>query len=184
MSNGTGGSTATAAAATTTTQINTVEAYKSVIDFNKTIISMSSAVLAALIAYLIYQNVEFRLFNYVSVALLVISILLSIFGFGQAIRTVKDGVSRTGTIALTNFGAIFLMAGILANLFIKDDIKTIDEILKSVEKSTITLDKKLLPQNCKSIELKDDDYILQYKGDTTNSVVTYSIKKQTIVSIK
>ncbi len=162
----------------------TVEAYKSVIDFNKTIISISSTILAALIAYLVYQKIEFRLINYVSLILLVISITLSIWGFGQAIATVKDGKSRTGTIALTNFGAFFLMAGILANLFVKDDVKTIDEILKSVEKSTTTLNKKLSPQNCSSIELKDEAYILQYKIDTTNSVVTYSIKKQTIVSIK
>lgn len=162
----------------------TVEAYKSIIDFNKTIISISSTILAALIAYLIYQKIEFRLINYVSLSMMIISITLSIWGFGQAIKTVKDSNSRPGTIALTNLGAFFLLAGILANLLIKDDVKTIDEILKIVEKSTTTLNKKLSAQNCNSIEIDNEAYILQYKTDSIVSVVTYSLKSQSIVSIK
>src|SRR5205823_9044725 len=161
-----------------------LEAYKSVIDFNKTIISISSTILAALIGYLVYQKIEFRLLNYISLALLVISIALSIAGFGQAIKTVKDATSRRGTIAFTNFGAIFLLVGVLAILLIRNDEKTIDDILKTVENSTTAFDKKLSSKNCISIQLQQENYILHYKIDTTNAEVIYSTDKKNIISIK
>jgi len=163
---------------------NTSEAYKSVIDFNKTIISMSSAILAALIGYLVYQKVPFRLINYVSVFLLVVSIFLSILGFGQAIKTIKDSVSRKATIGFTNWGAFFLILGILAILAVKDDEKTIDNVLNTVEKNTTTLAKNLSTKNCVSIELKSDSYFLVYHVDSSNIEVIYSLSKQSIVSIK
>jgi hypothetical protein len=162
----------------------TIEAYKAIIDFNKVIISISSTVLAALIAYLAYQKVEFHWINYVSSFFLVLSIFFSITGFGNAIATIKDGISRRGTILMSNFGASILILGILSMLLIRTNNEGLDDILKSVESSTNSLNKNLSPKNCIRIELKDDYYLIDYKADTISTKVIYSIKKGKITLIK
>ena len=163
---------------------NTSEAYKSVIDFNKTIISISSSILAALIAYLVYQKISFRLLNFISLIFLVCSIIFSIAGFGKAIMTIKDNYSRKATIVLSNFGAFFLILGILAILLIKEDKQTIDNILYNVENSTTRLGKHFSPEKCIKIELRDENYIFTYKTDSTINEVFYSTSINIITMIR
>jgi len=160
------------------------EAYKSIIDFNKTIISISSSVLTGVIAYLVYQDIDFAFQNYIGVALLIISVLLSIKSFGAAIKTVKDSISRPATIIYANFGAFTLIAGIVAILCIQQQKKDINHILLDIEQTTSNYQKKLNPLKCIKISSNDDQYVLTYKNDSTNIVVTYSIKKDRVLSIK
>jgi hypothetical protein len=162
----------------------TVEAYKNVIEFNKTIISISSTILAALIAFIVYQQIEFRILNYLSLALLVISIGLSIFGFGRAIETVKDGTSRAYTILLTNLGSGFLILGILAILLVKDGAPSVDKVLQTVEKSATMFRTNFSAKNCQSIDFVGGYYILRYKNDSSVTEVRFSVDKNRIISIK
>ena len=169
----------------TVVQTNDVaEAYKSIIDFNKTIISISSSILAGVIAYLVYQEIEFAIQNYIGIALLIISVLLSIKSFGAAIKTVKDAVSRPATIIYANFGAFTLIAGIVAILCIQKQKVTIDKVLSEIQNTTSQFSKKLDAKQCTKILSKEDDYVLTYKVNNVDVDVTYSIKKDKIISIK
>lgn len=164
---------------------NTVEAYKSIIDFNKTIITISSSVLTALIAYIVYQNIELNFFNYLSIFSLIGAILLSLYGFGNAIHTVKKGDSRKGTILMTNIGGFLLMVGIVLLLtFNAKKQKSVDQVLKRIEQATSSLNNKLIPPNFKSIELIDNNYLVKYSMDSTYIQVIYSMTDNKIISIK
>lgn len=164
---------------------DTVEAYKSIIDFNKVIVSISSTILTAVIAYLALQGGEYEVKSYTCLALLVLSIMSSLGSFGIAIKTIKDGVSRSRAIFMANGGAIILILGIFMILLIKPiKEQTIDSVLKVVEKSTKTMKKNLNSENCTSIELNKDRYILHYLNDTVPTMVVYSLDQSKIIQIK
>lgn len=160
------------------------EAYKSIIDFNKTIISISSSILTGVIAYLVYQEIDFAIQNYIGIILLILSVLLSIKSFGVAIKTVKDSISRPSTIVYANLGAFTLIAGIVAILFIKQQKQTIDGVLSNIEMTTSKFHMKLSPKYCENIQSDEDYYFLTYQIDTSSIEVKYSVKKEIVLSIK
>lgn len=161
------------------------EAYESMIEFNKVIISISTGLLAALIAYLVYQQVDFVLTNYISVIILVFSLIFSLYGMGRAVNALQTDTDKNGAIIHSNLGAIVLIAGILCLTTIKNNNKeSIDSILKSVESSTASMNKKLKPSACYNIEKNNQNYILLYKTDTISTQVIYSLSENHIVSIK
>lgn len=165
---------------------STVDAYKSIIDFNKTIITIASSVLTVLIAYIIYQSIDLKIQNYLSISLIVLAIFLSLFSFGGAIQTVKDGTSRKGTILTTNLSAFFLIGGIVLTLFAfkHRQEKSIDEILDKIEKSTTTLSIQLYPKTIKYLVYENEKYTLIYQADSIEHTVVYSVKTDNIVTIK
>lgn len=165
---------------------STIDAYKSIIDFNKTIITISSSVLTALIAYVIYQNIDLNALNYLSIGLIVLAILFSLFGFGGAIKTVKDGQSRPSTVFMSNASGFILISGIVLTLFAfkHRQEKSIDDILNTIEKSTTTLKQKLSAQTMKSLEYNDYKYTIIYQIDSIEHKVVYQAKTDRIESIK
>lgn len=167
------------------TSNGTVEAYKTIIDFNKSVITISSTILAGQVAYLVFEKTQFIWTNFVSSALLVFSFIFCLFSFGRAIKTIKDATSRPSTILFANLAAALLVAGIFALLLIDTNgDKTIDKVLKSVEKSTKTFHKQLTADKCNSLELSNENYIISYKNDTATIIVVYSLKEHKVVSIK
>lgn len=160
------------------------EAYKSIIDFNKTIIGISSSILAGLIGFIVYQQLEAKITNYISVVLLVFSVFFSIKSFGAAIKTIKDLTSRPSTITYANWGAVTLICGILSVLFITQEKKTISDMLNDVNSSTMVMQKKLHPNSCYQIYQKNDNYVFKYLVDKQKIIVVYSAKKSEILSIK
>jgi len=180
-----------------TTNINnsTIDAYKSVIDFNKTIITIASSVLTALIAYIVYQNIYLKPLNYISIFFIIASILFSLYGFGKAIQTLfglgkviqnlNDEDSRKKSILMTNIGGFFLIIGIVLLLsFNHKKEKSIDEILTKIESSTSTLQQKLVPNNLKSIEYNNEIYTIIFSTDCLDKTVKYSNKNDQILSVK
>lgn len=165
---------------------STVEAYKSIIDFNKTIITIASSVLTALIAYVIYQNIDLATLNYISIGLIVLAILFSLSGFGAAISTVKDEKSRPKTVLMTNASVFILTGGIVLTLFAfkNRQEKSIDAILTKIEKSTTTLNQKFSPKSMKSLEYANETYTIVYKIDSLEHTVVYAPKTNNIVTIK
>lgn len=163
-----------------------IDAYKSIIDFNKTIITISSSVLTALIAYVIYQNIDLKALSYISIGLIVLAILFSLFGFGGAIKAVKDGQSRPSTIFVSNASGFILIFGIVLILFAfkPRQEKSIDEILNTIEKSTTSLNQKLSAKTMMSLEYNNDKYIIIYQSDNVEYRVVYEVKTDKIESIK
>jgi hypothetical protein len=165
---------------------NTVDAYKSIIDFNKTIITIASSVLTALIVYVIYQDIDLKALNYISIVFIVLAILSSLYGFGGAIRTVKDEQSRVCAIFATNASVFILIGGIVLTLFAfkNRQVKNIDEILTIIEKTTTTLNQKLSTKSMKSLEYKNETYTIIYKIDSLEYTVVYATNTNNIVNIK
>ena len=165
---------------------NTVDAYKSIIDFNKTIITIASSVLTALIAYVIYQNIDLNALNYISIGLIVLAILFSLFGFGGAISTIKDEKPRPKTVFFTNASGFILIGGVVLTLFAfkQRQDKSVDQILTNIEKSTTTLNQKLSPKNMKSLEYEKETYTIVYKIDSLEHTVVYTTKTDKIAIIK
>lgn len=165
---------------------STIEAYKSIIDFNKTILTIASSVLTILIAYVIYQNIDLNTLNFISIGLIVFAILFALFGFGSAIETIKDGKSRPSAILMSNASGFILISGIVLILFTFKyrQEKSIDFILNTIEKSTTTLNQKLSAAKMNSLNYKDYKYTIIYQIDSIEQTVIYQVNTDKIESIK
>src|ERR1700690_1078176 len=89
---------------------NHLEAWKGLIDFAKTVLSLSTAVLAAYVSYVVVNGESLHGWDFISPGLLVASIILSLFGFGRALPALKSGTSSVPGIFMTNasVGALVL----------------------------------------------------------------------------
>jgi len=161
----------------------TSEAYSAVIDFSKTVISITSTILAAEVGYLVFQDYDLTWHNSFSAILLIISIFLSLFCFGSAIESVKDSNSRPNTMLMGNGGAFFMIAGIICLIFIskKNDVG-LNEVLINIEKSSFGQSKKLDIRNCYKIQLNEKQYNLNYKTDSLETNIVYSLESNKILS--
>lgn len=155
---------------------NYKDSYLSVIEFNKVIVSIASTILAALISYLVFQEYDFTFRNLISPIVIFISLILSLFGFGNAIPAIKKDQSRKWAIRASNAAASFMFIGIGLIGFIqpKKD-KTINDILKYVESSSINFNHNLIPNNCSEISFINRDYILKYNLDSIVVKTIYSL---------
>ena len=161
------------------------EAYKAIIDLNKTIISIGSAILAGLIAYLIFQDSLFEIKNYIGLLFIILSIIFSIAGFGKAIQTLSDGISRNKTILLTNISVYLLIFGIVLLLLIKfGNEKNLDQILKEIEKTSTLQIGNLSKTNCNEILKEGKTYKFIYLINNQKVETIYSIESNKIISIK
>ncbi len=173
---------------TTQTQPQTpadiTEAYKAVIDFNKVVISISSAILAALISYLVSQDFSFAPRNFASPIVLTISIACSLLGFGRAIGAINKKEPRINAVKFSNVAGGAMLLGILSIGFIKkNEEKKIDDILKEIDKTSSILEYKLQPANCTGFDLREKTYVLHYAYDTIAVQVDYSLEKSKILSL-
>lgn len=160
------------------------EAYKSIIEFNKVIISLASLVLAALISYIVSQDFPLTFRNLASPVALIVSLIFSLSGFGRAIPAIQKQAPRKMAVRLSNIGGYIMLLGIsLIFVITKDGEKRIDSILREVNKLSSILKYKLQPQNCSSFELKDSTYILNYTYDSITVRVEYSLNKDRILSL-
>ena len=163
----------------------TAEAYKAIIDLNKTIISIGSAILAGLIAYLIFQDSSCELKNYCGLVCIFFSIIFSIAGFGKAIQTLHDGISRNRTILLTNVSAYFLILGIVLLLLIKiGNEKNLDQILTEVEKTPPLKIGILSKANCSGIVKEGKSYKISYLINNEKVEAIYATELNKVISIK
>jgi len=164
---------------------NIKEAYTAVIDFNKTIISITSTILAALISYLVFQDYSLGFPNILSPIALIISLVFSFFGIGCAIPAININQSKIWAVRFSNIGAAIMLTGIILIIFIeKKNSPDINTILVHIEKSLEKVDSKLNQSNCKSFELIDNTYVLNYEHDTIKKQVIYSLDKEKIISLK
>jgi hypothetical protein len=124
------------------------------------------------------------LINAVPVLLLLASIALAIFSFGRSISAVKNGESAKHGVLFANLGFFTLAVGILSLALVSvDSDKSIREILELVEAETAGFSVPLIPSNCRSIELKGDQYVLLYKSADQETTVTLSSDDNSIVGI-
>lgn len=164
---------------------NIKEAYTAVIDFNKTIVSISSTILAALISYLVFQEYDFTIRNFTSPILLVISITFSFFGFGFAIPAINVAQAKIWAVRFSNIGAAVMLLGIISIAFIqKKELNDLDKILHKVETTFKTIDPKINRSNCQSFSLSGETYIFNFTDNKTIKQVTFSTNSQQIVSYK
>ncbi len=164
---------------------NIKEAYTAVIDFNKTIITITSTVLAALISYLVFQDYNLLYQNLISPLVLLISLIFSFFGIGLAIPAINTDTSKIWAVRHSNIGASIMLIGILCIGFIQPKEKlSIDKVLLKIETSLKRVEPSLIQKNCKSFELIDDNYIIFYSQDSLHRRVVYSLDKDNIVSLQ
>ena len=164
-----------------------VDAWKAVIDFNKTTISVASAVLTALVAYLRISGSiwEMSLMNTVPVILLLVAAALAIFSFGRSISALKSGESAKHGVLFANLGFFALALGILSLALVTvGSDRSIREILELVEAETAGFRLPLSPSNCHSIELRRDQYVLRYSIGDQEAMVTLSVDDHSILSIE
>lgn len=163
------------------TSTNVVEAYKTVTEFNKTIISVTSAIVAALIIYFITNDYFDKKYNYLPIGILVLSIFFSFLGFGQSIKPIKTGLSNRKAIVFSNLGGYSAIAGLISLIFIQtSNDKNVDEVLSKVNTS-MNITKDL---NIYSLQLENDNYTLKYNYKDSILTVIYSLNEGKISDIK
>lgn len=164
---------------------NELEAWKAVTEFSKTVLSLSATVLAALASYIVLERPPVGLVMAVSPALLVLAVILSLYGFGRAIKALKSGASQKASLFGCNAGAVALLCSIVLLPFtLESPSQSVDSVLSFVEATTKTYPLSLSAANCKEISKVGDAYTLRYVIDGTSIMVTYSLSEDKIVSIK
>lgn len=164
---------------------NEIQANLSIIDFNKTIITICSSVLTAFVGFIIYQNISLSTLNYLVLGIFVITILISLYGFGSTIASLRDSSNSNIAILMTNISAIIMIIGILLlSTFKIENDKDLDGILNQIYLTTKSTNKKLAPEKLYQLKLQNDKYELTFKTDTIVTKVIYSIKDGKIVNIE
>lgn len=164
-----------------------LEAWKSVIDFCKTSISISSAVLTVLVGYYIANQPELgnSLFNFAPPALLVFAILLAIWGFGKSIKAVSTGTSQKIGILQANLSIFALLAGILSMSLIKvEKDSSLDVVISNIGKELQNTNKQIVPQRVSAVSVSGDMYKITYDTDKGPVSVSYSVNEHRVVEIK
>lgn len=164
---------------------NHVEAWKSVIEFTKVIVSLSTSILTILIGYITLSSIDFITFpNFIPPAFLVLAIAFSLYGFGRAIPAIRSGNQKTESIFFSNLAALSLTIGILTIPVISVNTKqTIDDVLNNVQKETQSLNYLLLAGACDQVNLQGDIYTLRYPLKEKTVMVRYSTKSREIIFI-
>lgn len=163
------------------------DAWKALIDFNKTTISIASAVLTALIGYLTVSGTvtEMSQLNLIPIGLLLLAGAFALYSFGRALSAIKNGTSAEHGVLYANAGFFSLGLGILSLALVSvDSSKSISEILDFVETETKGFHAPLAPADCRTIALTDDYYLLTYKVAEHDIFVTLTSDGQSIVKIE
>ncbi|GAA3963080.1 hypothetical protein GCM10022246_15400 [Pedobacter ginsengiterrae] len=161
---------------------NIKEAYQAVIDFNKTIISITSAILAALISFLVFQDYTLSLLNLVAPVVFVLSLIFSILGIGRAIPAINLDQSKKWAVRFSNLGAGLMILGIISIYLIKKPEKaTIDTALSDIEKTLSKIYPVIRIKNCQKIELMGENYLFHFKEGTISRKVIYSLDTEKII---
>jgi hypothetical protein len=165
---------------------NEIQANQSIIDFNKTIITICSSILTAFISFIVYQNTSLSLLNYLVLGMFVLAIFISLFGFGSTIGALRDNNTNTNkAILATNTSAIIMIVAILLlSTFKIENEQDLNNILKQISKSSNSTNKHLNPDRLKKLKYKNEKYEFLYKSDSTLTKVIYSIKEKKIISIE
>lgn len=165
-----------------------VEAWKALFDFTKTLVSLSAAILTALIGYYVVEKpaVTQSAVRYVPPVLIVVSIVFAIYGIGRAIRAIKSGKSESYGVLLINISVWLLILGILTLPFAgADEQPTLDCILLAIQSKTTTKPGLFLynPTNVVNVKVRGTNYIVRYKYGDATKTVTYSTKVSRILAI-
>ena len=166
---------------------NHVEAWKGVIDFGKTVISISSAVLTAFLGYYALNQISIwgSYLNFVSPVLLLLSIVMALFGFGRSIKAISSGSSQKSGIGLTNWSVFFLVCGILAVALINiGSNKSLDKILAEIDRMPPVAGFELKPEAVQRIVMDEQNYLITYDHGGVDVTVTYSGKEGRIVKLE
>jgi hypothetical protein len=164
-----------------------VEAWKSVIDFAKTIISIASAILTAFIGYYALNQIPLTgsWLNFVSPVLLLVSIITALYGFGRSIKAVSSGVSQKDGVLLSNLSVGFLLLGILAVALVNTGgNKSLDKVLADIDKMPPVSGFELKQDAIQKIVMEDQNYVITYARDAVSVTVTYSEKEGRIIKLE
>jgi hypothetical protein len=166
---------------------NHVEAWKSVIDFCKTAISVSSAILTAILGYYIVSQTELSdsWVNFVPPTLLVIAIALAIWGFGRSIKSVSSGTSQPCGILLANLSIFALLAGILSISLVEiEKDLSLDVVISNIEKESQNTNKQLVPLRVRTVSVSGSIYTITYDTDKGPVKVSYSTTEHRVTGIQ
>ncbi len=161
-----------------------VEAWKSLIELIKTLLSIDSAILAAMAGYYVLSDdpLQPTLTNYLSPGLLIASMLLATYGFGRAIKAIKDGSSEKWGIGLTNLSILFLVLGIACIVLIeREKPDTLATALERAEKEAAGLN--LSRASLQSIGLVNGHYVIRYRDAAGTTTLSYSPRERRLVQL-
>jgi len=162
-----------------------VEAWKSLIELIKTVVSINSALLAAMAGYYVLSDnpIEPTWLNGLSPGLLLLSSLAASFGFGRSIRAIKSGTSEPWGVVLTNASIFLLVAGIVCIVLIDPERPdTLATALAQTEKEARGLN--LSPLALQSVTVVNSQYVIRYQDAAGTTTVTYSPQERKLVKLE
>jgi hypothetical protein len=169
--------------------MNHLEAWKSVIELSKTIISIASTLLTALMGYYVLNLSYFdtsAITTYIPIFLLILSIILSVWGFGKAISAIRNVSSEPVGVFYINASIFVLIFSILSLglVNINHTRKSLDAVLTDIERETISLEIKLTSKLVKKVEVIDSAYLITYETGSKSTNVTYSQIENKIIKVE
>lgn len=167
---------------------NYSDAFKSVIEFNKIIISISSTILAVLITFLVTQN--FSLINWrnvISPIVLIIAIFLSLAGFGHSIPAIRSNQNNKKAITFSNYSGYVMLIGIICIFFIQKNLtdnsgNSVNEVLQKINNTSKLMGYKLQNKDIQNILKSENRYFIMYLNDSVKLKIIYSVDTNNIIS--
>src|SRR5258707_887 len=95
-----------------------LETWKSVIDFSKVVIGLSTSVLTVILGLIVVGQLKMGSSVFVTIGLLVLAVILALLAFGRGIRALSKGTPQPVAVLCSNLSASILVAGIVFLTFL------------------------------------------------------------------
>jgi len=160
-------------------QPNFGEAWKAVIDFAKTLISISAALLAAVASLVLTGTLKLSGLAYLPPLLLVVSTLLAIYGFGQAISALRKGEHRRAGLMYCNLAVFVLIGAIVLAPFAmsRPPEPPLLEVLAKIEQATGNWSTPLTPKNFLGVERNGEEHLVSFRVPAGRMEVAFTPSK-------
>lgn len=162
-----------------------VETWKSVIEFTKVLIGLSTSILTVILGLVVVGQIKINGSIVVTAGLLVLSIVFALFSFGRGIQALSKGESKRLAILFSNIGTIALVIGIVLLALSKNHREfSVDDILSKIASSTKLVGGSMTPEHFQSFKRIGDDCELTYSDNRKNVVVIFSVKDDEVKEVK
>jgi hypothetical protein len=141
------------------------ETWKAVIDFAKTVMSIASALLAAIASLVLVGTLKLEGAAIVPPVLLILCIVCCLFGFGRSIDALRKGLDRKPALAFCNVAVFLLITAIVLAPYkmAQAPARPLDEALAKIESATKSWATPLTPALVSGVERNGDEHIITYR---------------------
>lgn len=155
------------------------EVDKSLFEFNKQVITISTTILAAQTAYIVYQDIQMVFLSYMSTFFLICASIASLYAYGRVIQKCENAV------LFSNIAAFLMVFGIISLFTLKPGKKEepVGTVLTKTEEYVTQIRGNSASVQFKSLESDGNTYTVTYQTENGLLVVRYSTDTKSVITV-